>query len=185
MKIIAFAGMPFSGKTEAVKIAKDMGIPVIRMGNMVWEEVKNRGLEINDNNVGNIANQMRKHFGKDIWAKKTIQKLKSLDEIKTLVIDGVRNIEEIDAFKKELGEDFMVVAVEVGDELRFKRALNRDRDDDITDIKKIKERDQRELSWGLDVVIASADVIISNEGSINEFQRRVKEVLQKNMKTIT
>ncbi|HEC81032.1 MAG TPA: hypothetical protein ENI42_01220, partial [Thermoplasmatales archaeon] len=38
MKTIAFTGMPGSGKTEAVKIAKELEIPVIRMGDCVWEE---------------------------------------------------------------------------------------------------------------------------------------------------
>ena len=32
MQVLAFAGMPFSGKSEAVKIAKEMDIPIIRMG---------------------------------------------------------------------------------------------------------------------------------------------------------
>ena len=77
MKIIAFAGMPFSGKSEAVRIAKEKNIPVIRMGDMVWDEVKKRGLELNDKNVGTIANEMRQKHGKDIWAKKTIERVKS------------------------------------------------------------------------------------------------------------
>ena len=68
MKIIAFTGMPFSGKSEAVEIAKKLGIPVVRMGDMVWDEVKKQGLEINDGNVGFIANKMRESHGMDIWA---------------------------------------------------------------------------------------------------------------------
>ena len=76
-----------------------------------------------------------------------------------LVIDGIRNIEEIETFEKELGKDFVVVAVQVSDELRYKRAMNRGREDDSKDIKLIKERDKRELSWGLGDVIASADIV--------------------------
>ncbi|HIG99167.1 MAG TPA: AAA family ATPase, partial [Thermoplasmata archaeon] len=43
MKIIAFTGMPASGKSEAVQLAKDKGIPVIRMGDLVWEETQRQG----------------------------------------------------------------------------------------------------------------------------------------------
>ena len=100
MKIIAFTGMPFSGKSEAVKIAKEMDIPVIRMGDMVWQETKNQGLELNDENVGRIANDFRKEHGMDIWAIKTLDKIKSLKKNDILVIDGVRNIEEIEKFEK-------------------------------------------------------------------------------------
>ena len=179
MKVIAFAGMPFSGKSEAVKIAKDMDIPVIRMGDMIWEETKNRGLELTDKNVGTIANNMRKEHGMDIWAKRTLDKIKSTKEAEILVIDGVRNIEEIETFEKELGEKFILIAVDVTDETRYKRAMNRGREDDSQDIKLIKERDKRELSWGLGNVIASADVVISNEGPVEEFKQKIKDLFNK------
>jgi len=176
VKIIAFAGMPFSGKSEAVKIAKDLKIPVIRMGDMIWEETKNQDLELNDKNVGMVANDMRKSHGMDIWAKRTLEKIKSIKDADLLVIDGVRNIEEIETFEKELGKDFVVVAVQVSDELRHQRAMNRCREDDSKDLNLIKERDKRELSWGLGNVIASADIVISNEGSVEEFRNEIKRI---------
>lgn len=176
MKILAFTGMPFSGKSEAVKIAKEQSIPVIRMGDMIWEETKARGLEINDSNVGKIATNMRKEHGMHIWAKRTYEKIRAMKNVEKLVIDGVRNIEEVDFFKENLGKDFILIAVKVSDELRYKRAMNRGREDDSKDLKLIKERDQRELSWGLRKVIKSADIIISNEGPVEDFQKEIKEI---------
>ena len=179
MKIIVFAGMPFSGKSEAVKIAKDMKIPVIRMGNMIWDETKNQGLELSDKNVGMVANDMRKSHGMDIWAKRTLEKIKSMKDTKILVIDGIRNIEEIETFEKELGKNFVVAAVQVSDELRHQRAINRGREDDSKDLNLIKKRDKRELSWGLGNVIASADIVISNENGIEDFQQKIKDIFNK------
>ena len=176
MKIIAFTGMPFSGKSEAVKIAKEMDIPIIRMGDMVWDETKNQNLEINDKNVGMVANRMREKHGMGIWAKKTLEKVKTLGKTDFLVIDGLRNSEEIDLFKKELGKDFVVVAVTAPDEIRHQRAMNRDRKDDSKDIKKIKERDNRELSWGLGKVIESANIVIVNNGTVEKFQKRIEKI---------
>jgi len=179
MKIIAFTGMPCSGKSEAVNIAKDKGILVIRMGDMIWRETKNQGLELNDKNVGEVANSMRDKYGKDIWARRTVDEIKLLNKTDYIIVDGIRNIEEINLFKKELSSDFVVIAIDAPNELRKKRALSRKRKDDSNDIKNIGERDKRELRWGIGDVIASADIVISNEGSIDEFRRRVKEVLQK------
>ena len=176
MKIIAFAGMPFSGKSEAVRIAKDKGIPVVRMGDIVWDEVTSRRLELSDANVGTIANEMRQTHGKNIWAIKTIEKIKTMDSPNILIIDGIRNVEEIEVFKKELGQNFVVVAITVSDEIRHQRAMNRNREDDSKDLNLIKERDKRELSWGLGNVIASADIVISNEGSIEEFRNEIKRI---------
>ncbi len=178
MRVIAFTGMPFSGKSEAVRIAKEMKIPVIRMGDMIWEETQKRGLELTDNNVGMIANNMRKEHGMDIWAKRTLNQLKKYEKSDILIIDGVRNKEEIVTFEKELGKDFLLIAVHVSDEIRYKRAINRGRKDDSKDIDLIKERDKRELAWGLLNVIESADIVISNEGEIKEFQNKVKELLK-------
>ena len=176
MKIIAFTGMPFSGKSESVKIAKEQNIPIIRMGDIVWDETKKQNLELNDQNVGIIANNMRINYGMDIWAKKTIEKIKKIKKIKILVIDGVRNLQEVETFKRELDKDFLLVAIHVSDNLRYQRAMNRNRKDDSKDLMKIKERDNREISWGLNRVIASADIIISNEGSLEELRNKIKQI---------
>ncbi len=177
MKIIAFTGMPASGKSEAVQLAKDKGIPVIRMGDLVWEETKRQGKQLNDKNVGSVANNMRKEFGMDVWAKRTVEKIHSLKKAPYLVIDGVRNLEEIEYFKKELGLDFFVVAIDAPDELRRKRAISRGRTDDSTDLKDLEERDKREISWGLQKVIADADIVIPNNGSLEDFRKQVLTLL--------
>lgn len=173
MKIIAFTGMPFSGKSEAVQIVKKMNIPVIRMGEQVWEEVKHRGLSLSNENVGSIACEMRNKYGNDIWAKRTIDKIQSLNQCSLVVIDGVRNHEEVEAFKKKLGKDFVLIAVVVDDSIRFERALKRKRVDDSNCLEDIKQRDNRERSWGIEGVIDSADVVIRNNESLQLFQQNV------------
>jgi dephospho-CoA kinase len=177
MKIIAFTGMPASGKSEAVQLAKDKGIPVIRMGDLVWEETKRQGKQLDDKNVGSVATNMRKKHGMDVWARRTVEKIHSLKKASHLVIDGVRNMEEIEYFKKELGLDFFVVAIDAPDELRRKRAIARGRTDDSKDLKDLDERDKREISWGLQKVIADADIVTPNNGSLEEFRKQVLTLL--------
>jgi dephospho-CoA kinase len=179
MKIIAFTGMPASGKSEAVQLAKDKGIPVIRMGDMVWEETKRQGKPLDDKNVGEIAHNMREKHGMDIWAKRTVEKIRSLKKSPFLVIDGVRNMEEIEYFKKELGMKFLVIAIDAPDELRRKRAISRGRTDDSKNLKDLEERDKREIRWGLQKVIADADIVIPNNGSLEDFKKKVLTVFKK------
>ena len=176
MKIIAFTGMPFSGKSEAVKIAQNKGYKVIRMGDVVWDEVKKQGLELTDENVGYIASNMRKKYGRDIWAKRTIEEIKVLSDVNCIVIDGIRNPEEIDAFKQNLGESFILILIDAKDETRYKRGFSRNRKDDSKDLEKIKDRDKRELSWGLGAVISSADIAILNEGNVDEFHEKITDI---------
>jgi len=171
--------MPFSGKSVAVEIAKSTVFPVIRMGDLIWEEVKNQKLELNDENVGFVANSIRKKQGKDIWAKRTIEKIKSQNISDKIIVDGIRNIEEIDLFKKELSSNFVLIAITASDELRKKRAMSRNRIDDSKDIKSIEERDIREIGWGIKDVISNADIVVSNEQSIEDFRNKIKKILQK------
>ncbi len=179
MKIIAFTGMPASGKSESVQLAKDKGIPVIRMGDLVWEETKRRGKQLDDKNVGDVAHSMREKHGMDIWAKRTVEKIRSLKQSPLLVIDGVRNVEEIEYFKKELGMDFLIIAIDAPDELRRKRAISRGRTDDSKNLKDLEERDKREIRWGLQKVIADADIVIPNNGSLEDFKKQVLTVFKK------
>jgi dephospho-CoA kinase len=179
MKILAFTGMPASGKSEAVAIVKDKGIPVIRMGDLVWEETLKKGKPLNNKNVGNIAQTMRKKHGMDIWAIRTVKKIRSLKKSSFLVIDGIRNKEEVDYFKKELGLDFLVISIDASDDLRRKRVISRGRIDDSKNIKDLKERDRREIRWGLQKVIADADIVIPNNGSLIEFKKQVLTVFKK------
>ena len=171
--------MPASGKSEAVQLAKDKGILVIRMGDLVWEETKRQGKPLDDKNVGEIAHSMREKHGMDIWAKRTVEKIRCLKQSPLLVIDGVRNVEEIEYFKKELGMDFLIIAIDAPDELRRKRAISRGRTDDSKNLKDLEERDKREIRWGLQKVIADVDIVIPNNGSLEDFKKQVLTVFKK------
>jgi dephospho-CoA kinase len=184
MKVIAFTGMPASGKSEAVQLAKDKGIPVVRMGDLVWEETKRQGKPLDDKHVGSVANDMRTQHGMDIWARRTVERIQALKKSSMVVIDGVRNMEEIDYFKQTLGPDFLVVAIDAPDEVRRKRAISRGRTDDSKDLKDLEERDKREIRWGLQKVIADADIVIQNNGALNAFRKRVATVIQRVSETI-
>ncbi len=176
MKAIAFTGMPGAGKTEAVRVAKEMGIEVISMGDEVREEAKKRGMEINDENLGRIANEMRKNYGMDVWAKKCLERMKNLKLKKKIVIDGIRNIEEVEAFREKI-KNFVLVAIHASPTTRYKRLLERKREDDSINIEDLKRREKRELSWGLGDVIAMADIVIINEGNLEEFREKIREIL--------
>ncbi|MBU0498358.1 MAG: AAA family ATPase [Candidatus Thermoplasmatota archaeon] len=173
MKVIAFTGMPFSGKSEAVALAQKRGYIIIRMGDFVWGETKRQGKPIDDIHVGNVATQMREKFGKDIWAQKTIERIHTLEPSSIVIIDGIRNPEEVDRFKKDLSHDFILVAIQATTTVRHHRALNRKRMDDGTNLDQIQKRDKREKGWGLDTVIQDADITIINNTDISTFQQKI------------
>jgi len=147
MRVIAFVGLPLSGKSTAAKVAEEMGIPVVCMGDIVREEAKRRGLPQTDENLGKIAEELRRKEGMDAIAKRCIPIIREKGmETGVVVVDGIRGIAEVERFKREFGEDFILINIEAPLEIRFQRALKRKRSDDITTIEDLKKRDERELS---------------------------------------
>jgi len=186
MKVIAFTGLPGSGKSEAVRVAEEAGFRIVRMGDEVRAEVKRRGMPVNDKNLGGVANEMREKEGMDIWARMCMPKLGRLKEGENggmgevAIIDGIRNIEEVEAFRQSV-EDFILVAIHASPKTRYERMVKRGREDDSLSIDDFKRRDARELSWGIGNVVAMADVVVINEGSLEEFREKVRNILDEIM----
>ena len=89
MKVIGVVGLPASGKGEFSKIASAMGIPVIVMGDVIRNTVKNAGLEPTDANLGAIANKFRAERGMDAIAHLCIAAIEE-QHAPLVVVDGIR-----------------------------------------------------------------------------------------------
>lgn len=178
MKIIAFVGMPASGKGEAANLVKEMGYTVVNMGDVIREEVRLLGLEPTDENLGGIGTKLRREEGLAAVARRCIPKLASLD-VDTAIVDGVRNIEEVDLFKGKFGDDFILINIEANDNDRLERIRKRGRaDDKLMDVDALRVRDERELGWGMGESIKRADLTIENNSTVEEFREKVKKALE-------
>lgn len=178
MRVLGFTGMPGSGKSLAADVARRLGIPVVRMGDCVWEEVKARGLPLVDEVVGGVAHEMRERHGPGIWAQRTLEKVRKLgaDQV---CIDGVRSMAEVTVFHDALGTDFVLVALFASPRTRHRRLLARAREDEASSEEAARARDRRELAWGIGEVIALADVVLVNEGPDEAaFRRDVDRLLR-------
>ncbi len=175
IKVVVFMGMPGSGKSEAVKVASEQGVPVHRMGDAVWDEVRRQGLPLEAGQVGRVANEMRTSHGPDIWARRTMEAVDR--EADLVIIDGLRSRAELEVFKEELGDDLLLVLIDCPDDVRMARVTARGRDDDTMDAEAFRARDERELSWGLGEVLAEADTVIPNKDTVEDLRRRISDLL--------
>ena len=182
MKVIALTGMPGAGKSVAVEVAKKRNIPVLRMGDFIWEEVRRRGMPIDSGSVAEVAMQMRTDFGPGVWAEKTVDRLHTL-RTDVACIDGVRSEAELEGFRHRLGADFTLVAIHASRKTRMKRLLSRRREDDVKDEGEFIARDERELGWGLGRVIALADVMLVNEETMPTLEEQVERLLNQTQRS--
>ncbi len=175
MRVVCVTGMPGCGKEEVLAVAKDLGFSIVRMGDVVREEARRRGLPITDAAVGGMAHAEREAHGFGIWAERTLPRIHG-DRV---IVDGLRGRAELDVFRKAFGEALVVLAVHASPKTRHERMLRRKRTDDAVTIEAVRARDLRELSWGLGDVIATADIMVVNESSLDEFRRQARVALER------
>lgn len=175
MRVIGTVGLPGSGKGEFSAVARELDVPVVTMGEVVREECRVRGLDPGDHH-GEVARLLREEEGPLAIAERSVPLVReALDESDTVLVDGLRSGEELDRFRQAFGDDFTLVAVEAPFEARAERVETRGRDN--TAEERLEERDERELGFGMGEALDRADLHVRNDGSLEAFRERVREVL--------
>ena len=173
MKVIGFCGLPGSGKSTAINAIKDLGT-VITMGDVIRKEAQERNIELSDENLGTIAKQLREKGGDEIIAEKSVRFVK-MQNTDVIFIDGIRSIPEVKVFRKYW--KFPLIAIISSDDLRFKRISERSRSDDSKTLSQIKERDKREIGFGLKEVILEANYKLENNSTIASLEQKTRELI--------
>ncbi len=178
MKIIASTGMPGCGKGAFLRHVTKRGIPSIVMRTVVEDEMREKGIEVTNKNLREYATSLRKKKGNNIVARMCIPKIEKMNS-DIILIDGIRGISEVETFKEEFGDDFVMVAIVASEKTRFERLKQRGEKWDMKTFEEFKWRDEKELSWGLGEAIEKADYSIDNTSTLEEFRKNIEKVLSK------
>jgi dephospho-CoA kinase len=174
VKLIVTVGMPGSGKDELISVAQSIGLATLKMGDLVRDETRRRGLPLNNANLGRVANEEREKHGPGVWAQRAVPKL-----IETkILVDGCRSDHEVTVFRHNFG-DLFVLGIFASPETRYDRMIKRSRGDDGMSLQEFFDRDRRELKWGIGNAFALADGMLINEGSLEDFKRAARDRLEK------
>ena len=179
--IVIVTGMPGSGKSRIVKEFERKGFPSVSLGDIVREETIKRGLELTKENVAKVSIRLRQELGQNAVAKLAVKKVRELLRRSPLVvIDGVRSLDEVGTFRGAFpGEKIVIIAVHTPPRLRFERLKARGRHDDPQTWEDFEERDWKELRFGIGGVIAMADYMLINDGSKEEYEKRVETLVER------
>ena len=175
MLVIVVTGMPGAGKEGVVARAVEHGFSVYRMGDVVRDFAEENGIPPQE--IGSYASAERERHGRDIWAYRVLNRIEK--GVEKIVIDGCRSDFELAVFHMYFGSNLHIVAVHSSPDTRFGRLRKRGREDAPISREEFDERDRRELDWGLGNVIALADHMIVNEGTIEEFWYSIDALLER------
>jgi dephospho-CoA kinase len=176
MKVIGVVGLPASGKGEFSRIARSMGIPVVVMGDVIREAVTRAGLPVTDRNLGDTAGELRRERGMAAIAELCIPAIERTGGPLVLV-DGIRGDAEVDLFRSRF-TGFILIGVDAPFGARLARLSSRGREDDLLSREELRERDQREISWGLGRALARADFLILNDTTVEAFEEHARQLLE-------
>ncbi len=196
MKIIGFVGMPGSGKSVASNTAREMGLKVVVMGDIIRQEAARLGLEPSDENLGNVGNVLRAKEGPEAVARRTLE---TASGEKIAVIDGLRSKAEADFFRAN-ADEFHLVEIVAPADARMRWIISRGRPDDpraraverdskiVAPCKDssgrketaeaLERRECRELGWGMYEAMKEADLRLPNEGNLEVFRASVRRLLE-------
>jgi dephospho-CoA kinase len=173
MKIVVVSGMPGAGKEEFLSVASSIDIPFARMGDAVREAYSRSPEKDAGVSIGDFSTAERKRYGTTVWAKRTVEKMSG----SMFLIDGCRSMDEIRSFM-ELGSDVIIVGIHSPPKERYERLVKRGREDAPHNLKEFRERDSREISWGLAEVIALSDIMLVNDSSLSDFHSASGKILK-------
>ena len=179
MIIIGIAGHPSSGKDTAAEYIASKGFTHISCGDILREEMRQRGLPMDRPSIRAFAIKERQKRGAFYPVDIVCQRINS-----NTVVTGFRNLAEVDFIKDRFKEHFKLLALQAPLHARYERTLTRDRTGDNISFEEFKIQEEAEKnnnpeSHEVDNVLASAHYIIENSGIRPELYRKLDVVLER------
>ncbi len=158
------------------------------LSSIVHQELKKRGVkDFTRKTLQDIGDELRSRYGDDILARRIIKLIeKEHQGAKRIIIEGIRNPAEVDFLKKI--PNFVLIGVKADRRVRFNRLRARNKPWDPILWEEFLAVDRRD--WGIGQkksgqrvgdCMKQADYLIANNGTINEFRKKIEKLF--NLKT--
>jgi dCMP deaminase len=176
--IIGLTGKNGSGKTAVCEYLKSRGFVYQSLSDEIREEIQRRGRAIDRDTLIEVGNELRTEFGPGILAERIAG---ALENDQNYVIDSIRNPSEVDVFRRR--GDFTLIGLESDPKKRFQRSKERGRENAAQTFEQFLEEESRELDSDdpvrqqLNATQRSADLIVTNNGTLEGLHRRLDELL--------
>jgi len=168
--------MAGAGKSEVARVFEEHGFKKIRFGDITDEELRNRGLNRNEENERHIRQQLRKKHGMAAYAKLNLSRIDGSLKSSDVVVDGLYSWEEYILLRECYGEKLSVLAVWASPATRHARLASRI-ERPLT-LGEAASRDREEIeNINKGGPIAMADFTIVNEASLEELEWETGRVL--------
>jgi len=179
-KIIAILGLPGSGKTVTIDyLMKKYSWPKVYFGQIIFDEMKLRNLEINEKNERLVREELRQTFGLLHYAKQIIKIIEAMPNQPVILVESLYSWDEYLCFKERFGQNFSTIAIYGSPKTRYQRLADRLERPLLTP----EEAQSRDYAQIVNITqagpITMANYSINNEGSFEELYSDIEKVVSK------
>jgi len=179
--IVFVVGMAGSGKSTVSDALVKEGFSYVRFGQIVIDEVKKRGLEVNETNEKLVREDLRKKHGMGALALLNLNNFDGFLAESNVVGDGLYSWTEYKILKEKYGDAMVVLAVYAPPSLRYQRLEHRAADHDVALRFRSIPREQSQARDYAEIEhmekggpIAMADFTIINAGALQDVQKQLQ-----------
>jgi len=186
-KLVCIVGMCGSGKSEVANALIKEGYEYLRFGQITLDEIKKRGLPINEANEKAIREEFRKNHGMAAYATLNFPNFDQMLKKSNVVGDGLYSWSEYKVLKQRYGKQLIIIAVCASPEIRYFRLENRSskyKNDPKAIYRSISPQDAQKRDYSeIENIekcgpIAMADYYLVNESDLEELNQQIKNMIQ-------
>ena len=179
-KILAIVGLCGSGKSVIADYFISNGYKKVYFGGITLEEVKRKGLDINEKNEKMVREELRRQYGMGAYAILSLDKITGfLKNGKNVLIDGLYSWSEYKILKEKFKDLLYLIAVFTPRHLRYKRLSTRkERPLSATEAQSRDFAEIENLEKGGPIAIS--DITLINDSSIEELINQLKKKIEIN-----
>jgi len=180
--IIGLTGRIAAGKETLTDFLRKKEFIYLETSKMLTEELRKRGLEVNRWNMQNLGDELRNKLGPGALMKMLLEKTKPS---KNYIFDSLRNAREVEFLRNNV-KDFVLIAVDAPQKIRFERILKRNKPSDPKTWEEFLKIDNRDffdetnpMGQQVGKCMEIADFKIVNDADLEKSMKEIEEVWEK------
>lgn len=177
--IIGVTGFFAAGKDSFADYLQQKGFKHFSLSDMIREELRSRGMEINIPNLTEVGNELRRAEGNGVLGKRAAQK--SLEE-ENVIITSIRHPDEVNAIR-EVVDSFKMIFVNAPIKVRYERSISRDRAGDFQSFDEFEAAEKKQMESNdpaaqqLVACKNMADIELNNDSTLETFHKQIDQIL--------